>query len=147
MPAQLYQLYNSNWSMCKQLWRPWYFFSVNCWPTPIHIYHGSIRLCLNHLWVCVINIQNYWIFRLCPSSGISNTRKHNVSETGSLSVLKREGRHLSLNDKICLMRVAAWDAIFATVVIPEGFVDSVINSKDNRLPNYGENPLGSVYIP
>jgi hypothetical protein len=32
---------------------------------------------------------------LCPSSGILNTRKHNVSEIGSVSVLRLEvGRHL-----------------------------------------------------
>jgi hypothetical protein len=33
------------------------------------------------------NTQNYWVFGLCPSSGILETRKHNVSETGSVSVL------------------------------------------------------------
>jgi hypothetical protein len=35
--------------------------------------------------------QNYWIFGLCPSSGIVETIKHNVSETGSVSVLRWEG--------------------------------------------------------
>jgi hypothetical protein len=32
------------------------------------------------------NIQNYWISGLCPSSGILNANKDNVSETGSVSV-------------------------------------------------------------
>jgi hypothetical protein len=33
---------------------------------------------------------NYWGFGLCPSSGIlKNTREHKVSETGSVSVLRR----------------------------------------------------------
>jgi hypothetical protein len=36
----------------------------------------------------VCNTQNYWIAGLCPSSGILNTRKHNVSETGSVSVVR-----------------------------------------------------------
>jgi hypothetical protein len=36
----------------------------------------------------VYNIQNYWVSGLCPSSGILNTRKHNVSETGSVSIMK-----------------------------------------------------------
>jgi hypothetical protein len=31
----------------------------------------------------VYNTQNYWIFGLFPSSGILETRKHDVSETGS----------------------------------------------------------------
>jgi hypothetical protein len=38
------------------------------------------------------DIQNYWVLGLCPSSGILETRKHNVSETGSVSVLRREGK-------------------------------------------------------
>jgi hypothetical protein len=40
------------------------------------------------------NTQNYWVFGLCQSSGILETRKHDVSETGSVSVLRRGGRHL-----------------------------------------------------
>jgi hypothetical protein len=28
--------------------------------------------------------QNYWVSGLCSSSGILNTRKHNVSEIGSV---------------------------------------------------------------
>jgi hypothetical protein len=37
----------------------------------------------------VYNTQNYWVSGLCPSSGILNTRKHNVSKTGSISVLRK----------------------------------------------------------
>jgi hypothetical protein len=40
------------------------------------------------------NIQNYWVFGLCPSSGILETRKHNVSETWSVSALRRGGGSL-----------------------------------------------------
>jgi hypothetical protein len=32
----------------------------------------------------VHNIQNYWGFGLCPSSGILKTGNHNVSETGTV---------------------------------------------------------------
>jgi hypothetical protein len=32
--------------------------------------------------------QNYWVFGLWPSSGILKTKKHGVSETGSVSVLR-----------------------------------------------------------
>jgi hypothetical protein len=32
--------------------------------------------------------QDYWVFRLCPSSAILKTREHNVSENGSVSVLR-----------------------------------------------------------
>jgi hypothetical protein len=38
--------------------------------------------------------QNYWIFGLYPSSGILQTRKHNVSGNGSVFVLRWRGRHL-----------------------------------------------------
>jgi hypothetical protein len=32
--------------------------------------------------------QKYWVFGLCPLSSILETRKHRVSETGSVSVLR-----------------------------------------------------------
>jgi hypothetical protein len=32
----------------------------------------------------VYNTQDYWVFGLCPASGIlNNIKEHNVSETGS----------------------------------------------------------------
>jgi hypothetical protein len=34
-------------------------------------------------------VQNYWGSGLCPSSGIIKTRKHNILETGSDSILRR----------------------------------------------------------
>jgi hypothetical protein len=33
-------------------------------------------------------LENYWVFELFPLSGILETRKHDVSETGSVSVLR-----------------------------------------------------------
>jgi hypothetical protein len=33
----------------------------------------------------VYNTQDYWVFWTFPSSGILETRKHDVSETGSVS--------------------------------------------------------------
>jgi hypothetical protein len=36
------------------------------------------------------NIQDYWLFGLCPSSGILKaTKEHDVSKTGAVSVLGR----------------------------------------------------------
>jgi hypothetical protein len=35
-----------------------------------------------------MTLQNYWIFGLFPLSGILDTRKHKVSETGSVFVLR-----------------------------------------------------------
>jgi hypothetical protein len=37
----------------------------------------------------VHNAQNYWVLGLVISSGILKTRKYNVSETGSVSILRR----------------------------------------------------------
>jgi hypothetical protein len=34
----------------------------------------------------VYNTQNYWVYGRCPSSGIPESRKHDVSETESVSV-------------------------------------------------------------
>jgi hypothetical protein len=39
----------------------------------------------------VYNTQNYWAFGLCPPSSITETRKHNVSETSSVSFLRWGG--------------------------------------------------------
>jgi hypothetical protein len=44
----------------------------------------------------LVNTQNYWIFGLRSSSGILETRKHNVSETGSVSILRWVGRQYSV---------------------------------------------------
>jgi hypothetical protein len=42
----------------------------------------------------VYNTQNDWVLKICPSSSILETRKHNVSETGSVSILRRGARQL-----------------------------------------------------
>jgi hypothetical protein len=39
---------------------------------------------------------NYWVIRLCPSSGILETRKHRVTETGYLSILRWEWKTRTL---------------------------------------------------
>jgi hypothetical protein len=36
----------------------------------------------------IIITENYWVFGLLPLSGILETRKHDVSETGSVFVLR-----------------------------------------------------------
>jgi hypothetical protein len=36
----------------------------------------------------VYNTQNYWVFGLFPSSEIQKIRKHDVSENGSVPVLR-----------------------------------------------------------
>jgi hypothetical protein len=43
-------------------------------------------LSVNHL--KIHPAQNYWVFGLCPLSTILETRKHRVSETGSVSILR-----------------------------------------------------------
>jgi hypothetical protein len=44
----------------------------------------------------VYNAQNYWVSGLCPFSGILDTRKHKVSETGCFRLQVRGGRHTLL---------------------------------------------------
>jgi hypothetical protein len=43
---------------------------------------------INFLFEIKYGTKNYWVFGLCPLSSILKTRKHNVSETGSVSVLR-----------------------------------------------------------
>jgi hypothetical protein len=38
-----------------------------------------------------MSLQNYWVFGLFPSSGILDTRKHIIPESGSVSVLSLGG--------------------------------------------------------
>jgi hypothetical protein len=45
-----------------------------------------IRVLSEHLKPVIT--QNYWVSGLFPSSGILETKKHDVSETGSVSVLR-----------------------------------------------------------
>jgi hypothetical protein len=40
----------------------------------------------------VCNTQNYWAYGICPSFGILNARKQNVSETERVSILKLRER-------------------------------------------------------
>jgi hypothetical protein len=40
----------------------------------------------------VYNTQNSCVFGLCPSSGILETRKDNISETGSVSIHRWGGK-------------------------------------------------------
>jgi hypothetical protein len=56
-------------------------------------YYGVMLRSLNtgYIMEAAPIIQNYWVFGLCPSSGILETRKHNVLETGFVSVLRWGG--------------------------------------------------------
>jgi hypothetical protein len=75
--------------------------------------------------------QNYWVSGLRPSSGIVNTGKHNVSETGSASVLRRgEGDIYSVGHPhrgmVSLHGVRGSVVVKALCYKPEG----------RRLPNF-----------
>jgi hypothetical protein len=60
-----------------------YVFVVICWK------HCQTFLPkIQRVLTMVYNIQNYRVSGLCPSSGILNTWKRNVSETGSISVIR-----------------------------------------------------------
>jgi hypothetical protein len=71
--------------------------------SPIHVGCWQKSNCLLLLFRRIILIreeeifnQNYWVFGLFPTSGILGSTKHDVSETGSVSVLRcgGGGRHL-----------------------------------------------------
>jgi hypothetical protein len=44
-----------------------------------------------HRFYTLLNVQNYWVFGLFPSSCILGTKKQNVSENGSVSILRCGG--------------------------------------------------------
>jgi hypothetical protein len=50
--------------------------------------HGNERV-VSRILTMVYNTQDYWVSGLCPSPRIvRNAKEHNVSETGSVSVLR-----------------------------------------------------------
>jgi hypothetical protein len=65
------------------------------------------------------NIQNYWVLGLCPSSDILNTRKHNVSETGSVSILRRGRETPTLLDPLERFNLSHWMGILSRMVSRE----------------------------
>jgi hypothetical protein len=46
----------------------------------IIIGHELCRLKFTSVFINIVYSQNYWVFGICPSPGIIETRKHNVSE-------------------------------------------------------------------
>jgi hypothetical protein len=55
-----------------------------------------ININVSRIWRSLMmthNSRNYWVCGLCPSSEIINARKHNVSETGSVSFLRWGDTH------------------------------------------------------
>jgi hypothetical protein len=85
-----------NPSSCDNFLDPGIYFSI--------LFSTTLKLCSflrvrdhlphSHETRGKIIVQIYWVLGLCPSSGILETRKHNLPETGSVSVLRWEGRHL-----------------------------------------------------
>jgi hypothetical protein len=53
----------------------------------LQIYGQNVMNRIYRVLTMVYNSQNYWVSGLCPSSGILNTIKHDVSEIVSVSVL------------------------------------------------------------
>jgi hypothetical protein len=64
------------------------FFKVNYPKTAVFLDVTLYSLTLKTEVVTMKLTQNYWVVGLCPSSGIVKPIKHNVSETGSVSVLR-----------------------------------------------------------
>jgi hypothetical protein len=54
---------------------------------PAHERDGTIRIMLGTT-KHYNYTKTYWVFGLCPSSGILKTREYNVLEIGSVSVLR-----------------------------------------------------------
>jgi hypothetical protein len=61
--------------------------------------------------------QNHWVFVLCPSSGILNTRKQNVLETGSVCVFRRGEAYTYPVLKLALCKGP--DTVDASLPLPE----------------------------
>jgi hypothetical protein len=79
------------------------------------------------------NTQNYWAFGLNPSSGIVETRKHNVSETASVSALRFEWLKLALSN------VSNRVGVFSPPSPEDGKIQSPKRCfLDSRIPDDGQ---------
>jgi hypothetical protein len=67
------------------------------------------HMLLEKILTVVFGTQECWISGLCLSSGIINTRKHTVPETGSASVLRwGQGDINSYNPTLCMLHALCW---------------------------------------
>jgi hypothetical protein len=90
----------------------------------VELQKAVVKIPFWYLLNMVYNTQNYWVFGLCPSSSILKTRKHNVSETPSASILRWGGRHLVLSkgpNKVGVSpspedenRSSSWNVVFCS---------------------------------
>jgi hypothetical protein len=75
-----------------QLWPSIIFYRKASTVRPEEAWYIRWQLMLScRIWrllAMVYNIQNHWLSGQCPSFGILNTRKHNVSDTGSVFVFR-----------------------------------------------------------
>jgi hypothetical protein len=79
--------------------------------------------------------QNYWVFGLCPSSSILETRKYSILETGSVSIL-RWGKTPSLLSPLERANPNHWTRWWTKSKNP--VILSIIH--------YLQNPLESTYL-
>jgi hypothetical protein len=79
----------------------------------------------------VYNKQNYWVFGLFPSPGILENRKHDVSETGSVSVLRWRGKQIQFPKRRFFYTLEYWkmDRVKKTVILWSIFYVTQIYTK------------------
>jgi hypothetical protein len=76
--------------------------------------------------ICV-SVQNFWVIGLCPSSGVLETIKHKVSETGFFPILRWRGRKLPNRVGASLLHLRAETEPVSEMLC---FLDSI--TSDNR---------------
>jgi hypothetical protein len=54
--------------------------------------HSTVPIAIHLPYICLNQSQSYWAFGLFPPSGLVESRKHDVSETGFVSVLRWGGK-------------------------------------------------------
>jgi hypothetical protein len=69
-------------------WTTWYYYIPPRTHNSYSVRYHCTKTNRQRVLTMVYTTRNYGIFGPCPSSGILETRKHNVSEIGSLSVLR-----------------------------------------------------------
>jgi hypothetical protein len=88
--------------LLQGIWWIYHLFSAYYMSRTSHIFTDHP----NNIWR--VQIMNYWVFGLFPSFSILENRKRDVSETGSLSVLRWRGKTPTMSGPLETVNLNHW---------------------------------------
>jgi hypothetical protein len=118
----------------QKSWLQCWLNNILCWSSDLFLLPFiNIPGRLESILTMVYVVQNYWTyFGLYPSSGMRKTKDHNVSETGSGSVLRWMGQHKPTMSFIVILFLPPTDGtgcrVFISCFLRTGVCPVIANS-------------------